>query len=257
MASGINALANLLGKVNANGALVVTLDGGAGTATTMTVDTLKFDIANADVILVRDAANTPALRNGTNAQLFRLYDTFTDASNYERLNIGFSGGIAYVETAQAGTGSVQSLVVGTSGAADVVLQSTGTFFWRIRATTGHFVGTQPLAGLGYSTGAGGTVTQATSKSTGVTLNTVTGEITMNGAALAAATAVTFTLTSSAIALNDHILVSHASAGTLGAYTVTASQGAAGSCTITVRNNTAGSLSEAIVLKYSVFKSAVA
>ena len=127
----------------------------------------------------------------------------------------------------------------------------------VLTTPDRFVSTGPTAGIGYATGAGGTVTQATSKSTGATLNTVTGEITMNGAALAAAAIVTFTLTSSAIALNDHILVSHASAGTLGAYTVTASQGAAGSCTITVRNNTAGSLSEAIVLKYSVFKSAVA
>jgi hypothetical protein len=48
-------------------------------------------------------------------------------------------------------------------------------------------------GIGYATGAGGTVTQATSKSTAVTLNTVTGAITMNNAALAAATIVSFTL----------------------------------------------------------------
>jgi hypothetical protein len=37
MADGINALANLLGKTNANNALVVTLDGGAASGTSMAV----------------------------------------------------------------------------------------------------------------------------------------------------------------------------------------------------------------------------
>jgi hypothetical protein len=37
-----------------------------------------------DVLLVRDAANTLALRNGVNAQTFNIYNTYTDASNYER-----------------------------------------------------------------------------------------------------------------------------------------------------------------------------
>ena len=40
---------------------------------------------------------------------------------------------------------------------------------------------------------GGTVTQATNKSTGVTLNTESGQITMNDAALAAAAEVSFKL----------------------------------------------------------------
>lgn len=46
-------------------------------------------------------------------------------------------------------------------------------------------------GLGYGTGAGGTVTQATSKSTAVTLNKPCGQITMNNAALAAGATVSF------------------------------------------------------------------
>lgn len=112
-------------------------------------------------------------------------------------------------------------------------------------------------GLGYGSGAGGAVTQATSKSTGVTLNTVTGEITMNGAALAAATIVSFTLNNSAIAADDQLLVTHDSVGTLGGYTVNGRATGAGTAEINVRNNTAGSLSEAIVLKFSVFKSVTA
>jgi hypothetical protein len=108
------------------------------------------------------------------------------------------------------------------------------------------------SGIGYSTGAGGTVTQATSKSTGVTLNTVCGQITMNAAALAAGTIVSFVLTNSAIAATDMLILNHVSGGTPGSYSLNA-RAAGGSATIDVRNNTAGSLSEAIVIGFSVIK----
>ena len=114
----------------------------------------------------------------------------------------------------------------------------------------------PTAGIGYGTGAGGTVTQTTSKSTGVTLNAVCGTITMNGAALASATSVAFVFTNSAIAAADKVEVDHDSAGTLCAYNICVTP-AAGSATVTVRNMTAGSLSEAIVLRFFVQKAAIA
>lgn len=109
-----------------------------------------------------------------------------------------------------------------------------------------------LAGgqLGYSTDAQGAVTQATSKSTGVTLNKSCGQITMNDAALAATTNVTFTLTNSLIGVKD-VLVLNVYGGTAGAYNVWVSGLAAGSATITVRNISAGSLSEAIVINYAI------
>lgn len=70
----------------------------------------------------------------------------------------------------------------------------------------------PTAGVGYTTGAGGAVTQLTSRSTGVTLNTVTGAITGINTSLAATTAVTFTVTDSAVAATDKILVHLVSGG---------------------------------------------
>lgn len=109
---------------------------------------------------------------------------------------------------------------------------------------------------GYVTGEGGTVTQATSKSTGVTLNKRCGQITLNGAALAAATTVSFTLTNSTIASTDLLVLNHVSAGTAGAYLLN-SQAAAGSASINVRNITAGSLSEAIVIGFAVIKAVTA
>jgi len=109
---------------------------------------------------------------------------------------------------------------------------------------------------GYITGEGGTVTQATSKSTGVTLNKKCGQITLNGAALAANTTVSFTLTNSTIAATDLLVLNHVSAGTAGSYALNAQAGA-GSASINVRNITAGSLSEAIVIGFAVIKAVTA
>ena len=128
--------------------------------------------------------------------------------------------------------------------------------WLMRYTTGagNYQALDAAAtGLGYFVGAGGTVTQATDKSTGVTLSKMTGAITMNAAALNLDTAVTFTLTNTLIAATDILIVNHVSGGTSGAYTVNPQAGA-GSASITVRNVTTGSLSEAIVLRFAVFKS---
>jgi hypothetical protein len=114
------------------------------------------------------------------------------------------------------------------------------------------------SGLGYGNGfgVGSTVTQATSKATGVTLSFLAGQITMNGAALAANTNVSFVLTNTTIRATDSIHVNHVSAGTIGAYQVNASGITSGSCTITVRNATAGSLSEAIVVGFMILRSTI-
>ncbi len=124
------------------------------------------------------------------------------------------------------------------------------------ATAGVGIVSTGQGGVGYATGAGGAVTQATSKSTGVTLNAAVGQITTNAAALASATIVSFTLTNSAIGANDLVVLNHSAGGTAGAYTLNA-QCAAGSAKISVRNATSGSLSEAIVIAFAVIKGAVA
>jgi hypothetical protein len=106
--------------------------------------------------------------------------------------------------------------------------------------------------IGYSAAGQGTVTQATSKSTGVTLNKSAGQITMNGAALAAGVAVSFTLTNSLISAKDVIILTIGSGATATAYTVYVSSMAAGSAVITLRNLTAStSLSEAVVVNYAI------
>ena len=105
--------------------------------------------------------------------------------------------------------------------------------------------------LGYASGAQGTATQATDKSTGVTLNKSAGRITMNGAALAAGTAVSFTLTNNLISANDVIILNVSGGGTAGAYTTYVSSMTTGSAVLTLRNLSAGSLSEAVIVNYAI------
>jgi len=113
--------------------------------------------------------------------------------------------------------------------------------------------------LGYSAAAQGAVTQLTSKSTGVTLNTSAGRITMHNAALGAGVAVSFVLTNSSISANDTIIVcvsSNTTGSAAGAYTTYVSYLAAGSALITLRNLTAAtSYSEAVIINYAIIHGA--
>ena len=113
--------------------------------------------------------------------------------------------------------------------------------------------------IGYSAAAQGTVTQATDKSTAVTLNKSAGRITMNNAALAGSTAVSFTLNNSLISTNDTIIVcvsSNTTGSAAGAYTTYVSYLAAGSALITLRNlTTATSYSEAVIINFCIIHGA--
>jgi hypothetical protein len=133
----------------------------------------------------------------------------------------------------------------------VIGAATGTSL----STTGNQV-ISSTGKHGYATGSGGTVTQATSKATGVTLSKSTGQITLNNAALASDTTVSFTLTNTVIEASDILIMNHISAGTAGSYLLNA-QSAAGTASINVRNITAGSLSEAIVIAFAVIKAVTA
>jgi hypothetical protein len=90
-----------------------------------------------DLYVTRDTLNVLAQRNGVNAQNFRVYNTFTDASNYERLNSYWSGNVAYVQTTAAGTGTLRPLaiVAGT----DLQLWSGGTQRWNLQSANGHLL----------------------------------------------------------------------------------------------------------------------
>jgi hypothetical protein len=113
--------------------------------------------------------------------------------------------------------------------------------------------------LGYSTGSGGTVTQATSKSTAVTLNKGSGNIVMNNAALAAGAVVTFQLTNSLLSPNDQLVMSVTwSTWVPWNYQVWVGvNSGGGSAAVQVKNISAGSLSEAIVITFAIVKGVAA
>jgi hypothetical protein len=112
--------------------------------------------------------------------------------------------------------------------------------------TGAIVSTG-TAGIGYATGAGGTVTQATSRTTGVTLNKRCGAITMFSAA-GSATAATFTVTNSTVGANDVIILNQASGTNL--YDLLVTSVTAGSFNITFLT-TGGVATDAPVINFAV------
>jgi len=111
------------------------------------------------------------------------------------------------------------------------------------------------AEIGYTANAQGAVTQLTDKTTAVTLNKSMGRITMNNAALAGNTAVSFTLNNSLISTNDTIIVNISGGATTGAYTTYVTSMTAGSAILTLRNLTGTSYSEAVILNFSIIHGA--
>ena len=175
---------------------------------------------------------------------------FTAETANDTYAIGYGGNLL-LGTATAGK-SIKFITGGTLAAnVRATLSDTGLSF------AGAFTSASPTAGVGYSTGAGGTVTQGTSKSTGVTLNTVSGQVVMNNAALAAGTSVSFTLTNSAIAATDVVIPNISSAATTNSYSITVDAVATGSCRIQLKNTSASPLSEAVVINFAVIKAVIA
>ena len=106
--------------------------------------------------------------------------------------------------------------------------------------------------FGYLAGAGGAVTQGTSRTTGVTSNTPTGAITLFSAA-GSPTPATFTVTNSTIAATDVVILSVKS-GATNNYSFNVSAVAAGSFNITFWAQT-GTATDAPVVNFVVLKGA--
>jgi hypothetical protein len=119
-------------------------------------------------------------------------------------------------------------------------------------TTGRIASTG-TAGVGYATGAGGTVAQGSNRTTGVTLDKTTGSITLFSAA-GTTVATTFTVTNSTVAATDVIILNQKSGTDLYDLMVTAV--AAGSFNITFRT-TGGSTTDTPVFNFAVIKGVAA
>lgn len=126
---------------------------------------------------------------------------------------------------------------------------------KVRSGNG-FTTTSPAGAIGFATGAGGAVTQATDRTTGVTLNKICGTITTNNASLAAEAAAEFTVTNSAVAIGDVVLVAQQSGSNGGNTDILVSTVADGSFKIKVANNNAAAGTAetgAILINFIVLK----
>ena len=174
----------------------------------------------------------PALMQGADIDISTL-----DISNVSSMGIA---GTLTVDGASTLTGAVTaSAGVAVTGA--------------VTATTA-ITSSGPTSGIGYATGAGGAVTQATNRTTGVTLSKVTGAITTDTTSLAAGAAADFTVTNTAVAVGDVVAVSIRSGSTTNQTNVRVTTVAAGSFVITVENNHASTAETgAIIINYVVIK----
>jgi hypothetical protein len=73
-------------------------------------------------------------RVGINPQAFRVYNTYTDASNYERLSISWASNICTIGTQNGGTGIMRSILIeGAGGAVD------GAYSIALKMATGYML----------------------------------------------------------------------------------------------------------------------
>jgi hypothetical protein len=109
--------------------------------------------------------------------------------------------------------------------------------------------------IGYAAGAYDTVTQQNNKTTGVTINTPSGQIITANAQLAPSANAVFVVTCSTVSTKDVVVISVASGGTVGAYNVFIAAIADGSFTVVIKNITNNAYSEALHLNYAIFHTA--
>mgnify|MGYP003635823390 CR=1 FL=1 len=127
---------------------------------------------------------------------------------------------------------------------------------------GSMVGTSKIVteasteGIGYTTGAGGAVTQITTIATAVALNTMCGTITTVSSTLAAGADASFRLTNSNLAATDTIIIHTASyGGTADGIPITNIENiGSGFANINIRNTGAVTLDALITIRFSIIKS---
>jgi hypothetical protein len=94
--------------------------------------TMPDNATTQDTVLARDAADTLAQRRTTNPQTFRIYNTYTSATNFERLNLRWASNELIIDAEAGGAGgtlrgiklgSASTSLLGFFGATPVVQQA--------------------------------------------------------------------------------------------------------------------------------------
>jgi len=264
---------------------------GTGVATALRLGTTSMSATFSSIAFVDPAAARVSMGLGSVATQNANSVAITGGSIANVTFTGSFSGITLIDadkfTTKAGTDGVSLqdnsiFAEGVSTNLDISLTPKGTGsvnITKVNIDAGTIDGTtvgattpatvkgtvvEATTSIGYPTGTGGAVTQATSRTTGVTLNKITGQITLFAASLTGHDADEFTLTNSAIGVNDVIVVSiknGCAAATRKYYQVQVVAQAAGSCVISIANvhNTAipTTGTDSPVLQFAVIKGAIA
>lgn len=89
--------------------------------------------------IMYEANHILAQRSGTNPQTFRIYNTFTDASNYERAFLRYSSNVFEIGTERAGTSTDRDVRIMRAGSNRISLQNNATQIGGIDGLTGLIV----------------------------------------------------------------------------------------------------------------------
>lgn len=238
------------------GSLYISITGASEVAPTvrMMIDSQGFvgigDAFLTPAKLLDIAGNNTGLTSADPVNTLRFTDTdTTTAANQPIGKIEFYNS----DTGNAAVGAyILSSAVGASGGGTIrfgAAADAGTVAEVARIASTGLTVTLDTAGLGYGTGTGGTVTQATSRTTGVTLNKTNGSITLVSAA-GTATWQSFTVTNNTVAATDVVILSQRSGTDLYMLEVTAV--AAGSFRISFAT-TGGTTTEQPVFNFAVIK----
>ena len=110
-----------------------------------------------DTILARDVADTLALRRTTNAQTFRVYNTYTSLTNRENIRIAAASNVFYIEPEKgSGGGTLRPLVVGHGATTYAALPAASAALEGARAYVSDWTG---AATFGTTVNAGGGTTK--------------------------------------------------------------------------------------------------
>jgi len=175
----------------------------------------------------------------------------TDPITYTKLNLLAQPTVSAIAANDVTTSTIADGAVTLAKIVDAA--ANNTFLARYTTGAGDYEAlVTTTTGLGFYTGAGGTVPAGATKATAFTLSKMCGQITLAADALAANTIVSAIWTNSLIAATDVVIINHKSVGTIGAYTFNVACGSPTS-TLYIRNNSGSSLSEGIVLSFVVIK----